>query len=1113
MLRGLRRLRRRRLLIETTCALATTATLVVGLGAFVVLVEAALYLPPSWRLGLLGAILLCSLTVPGLRFWWRVRDGLPLHRVALDVERRAPELSQRLVTALELGIPNDDFRRFHSAQLLEATTVEATNLLARLETSRVVPADDVRMGAARLAGVAVITLLAGLAAGDVGSAALRRVLHPTQAFERPLRTHLRVMPTELEVIRGDDALIFVHIEGEMPSTLRVERRESDATSTEEVVLPLDLVSGDSVRYAFENVQRPFEFRVEAGDGTAGPIDVSVVDPPAVSRLRLAYEYPAHTGLPPRVEEGGGDIRALAGTRVVFDIAATKTLATAALVLDDTLRLPAHVVDDRAHIVWRLPSPDIDGDALLHYRIELVDRKGVGNRDPIRYTVHVLRDGEPSVSIPVPGRNGDLPESQQVDIEIEATDDFGISRVDLVYRVNEGPEERMSLRRDAGRQVRVHHAWDLSDRDLLPEDRVTYHAEVFDNDEVAGPKKAVSEEFFLRLVSLYELMSEATVKQDRNLESLDELAEREADARQIVEQMRREVLRTEELTWEQRQELETTLAAEEARARQVEELAQQMAETMERLEEGGLSSSEILEKMDEIRDLMAAVTSPELLEALQSLQQALDDPDPEQLSEALKQFAQDQEAFQERLERTLALLRRVQAEQRLLAAVSQAQDLTERQAMINDGVGRDDADRLGKQESSLARDTDRLQEELESLGDDFADISQPTAQALQAEAQMMEQQNLFGRMEQMEQSLTSRASQQARRQGEGLQQDLARLNQALQNLQADFDGAQRQQMSDQLRGAMAGLVDLSQRQEGLVEEIDHRSGSDAASLASRQQALARGVELVVEKIGQVSRKTLALDSGLATTIGYALMRMEGSAIRLGQREAGRAASEAGQAVGYLNEAVMQLRQSLDNLSKATTASAFGEAMEKMMGLSQQQMALNQATQQALQDGSQPGRQGRGSSGLDLQRLAAQQRRIYRALGKLERSLRGQRSMEGRVDAIRKDMEAVLARMQRNTADPLVRQGQERILQRMLDASRSIRNRGFEKRRRSETAAQRLYNGPEWLPVELGQQPDALAESMRRALAGDYPVEYRQLIRRYYETVYEDLHGGSDIEGLP
>ena len=125
------------------------------------------------------------------------------------------------------------------------------------------------------------------------------------------------------------------------------------------------------------------------------------------------------------------------------------------------------------------------------------------------------------------------------------------------------------------------------------------------------------------------------------------------------------------------------------------------------------------------------------------------------------------------------------------------------------------------------------------------------------------------------------------------------------------------------------------------------------------------------------------------------------------------------------------------------------------------------------------------------------------------------MEGRVESIRKDMETVLARMQRNAADPLVRQGQERILQRMLDASRSIHNRGFEKRRRSETARQRLYDGPEWLPVDLGQQPDALADAMRRALAGNYPVEYRQLIKRYYETVYDDLHAGSGTtdEGMP
>ncbi len=1107
-------LRRRRLFIELTLAASISATFAIALLAVVVGLEAVFYLPSAWRLGLLGIIAVFSTVLPGWLLWRRLRSGLSIGHVVLDVERRAPELAQRLVTALELGEPDDSTPRFHSRQLLEAVTGEAATILAGLETSHLMPADELRTPASRLAGVALFLFLGGLAGGELAGDALGRVLHPAQDFQPPLRTHLRVNPTQLQVVRGDDAQVVVHIVGDVPATLRVVRQEAAASSMEEIVLPRDLVSGDSVRYTFAGVQRPFEFHVEGGDGHAGPNTVTVLDPPAVARLRLAYEYPEHTGLAAHVEEEGGDIRALAGTRIRFDVAATKRLSTAALVVDDTLRFPAQVVDDRAHVIWSLPTIAEDEDALRQYRIELVDGMGVINRNPIRYAVHILNDVDPSVSIPLPGHDDDLPESKQVTIEVEAADDFGLSHVDLVFRLNDGPEERLSLARDAGRQVLVRHLWDLSARDLLPEDRITYHAEVLDNDVVTGPKKAVSAEFVLRFPSLYERFGEASIEQRQSMESLQQLAEQEAEALETVERLRREVLRTEELTWEQRQELESTLAAEENRARQVEELAREMTQTMAQLEEGGLSSSEILEKMDEIRDLMAAVASPELLEALQAMQQALEEPNPEQLAEALRQFVQDQEAFQQRLERTLSLLRQVQAEQRLLAAAAQAQDLAERQETINEALGEQDGSRLGEQESTLARDTDRLQQELEGLSDDFADIRQQTAEALQAAAERMEQQDLSGRMQSMEQSLTSGANQQARRQGEGLEQDLARLNHALNGIQAEFDGSQRQQMSQQLRGAMAGLVNLSQGQELLQQEITERRGQTVAEFASRQQALARGVELVVEQIAQVSGQTLALDTGLATTIGYALIRMEEAARRLGQLEARRAAIEGGEAVGYLNEAVLQLRQSIDNISQSSTPSAFGEAMEKMMGLSQQQMALNQATQQALQDGSQPGGQGGGKKGLDgLPRLAAEQQRIYRALGEVGKSLRGQRSLEGRVEEIRKDMESVLSRLRRNAADPLVRKGQQRILQRMLDASRSIRSRGFEKRRRSETAQQQRYNGPDWIPADLGQQPDALADAMRRALAGEYPVEYRQLIRRYFETVYQDLHGGGNAGELP
>src|ERR1700746_1773548 len=42
-------------------------------------------------------------------------------------------------------------------------------------------------------------------------------------------------------------------------------------------------------------------------------DVTVVRPPRVSRIDVEYTYPKGLGLPPRVEEDGGDIYAPAGT--------------------------------------------------------------------------------------------------------------------------------------------------------------------------------------------------------------------------------------------------------------------------------------------------------------------------------------------------------------------------------------------------------------------------------------------------------------------------------------------------------------------------------------------------------------------------------------------------------------------------------------------------------------------------------------------------------------------------------------------------------------------------------------------------------------------------------
>ena len=743
---------------------------------------------------------------------------------------------------------------------------------------------------------------------------------------------------------------------------------------------------------------------------------------------------------------------------------------------------------------------------------------MANRDPIRYAIEVLPDQDPRVAVVEPGEDIDLPESRAVGLGIEGSDDFGIASLELLFRKNGGSEASAALSFRPGPRVAVEHLWDLAGLDLLPEDRVTYRVRATDNDAVTGPKSSFSKEFAVRFPSMFELLDEVSELQSETVMSMEELIDQERSAQQYLEQVRREVLKTEELSWEQKRELEAALDRERERARALEEAAQELAEVAEKLSEQGLGSRELLDKMEEIRELMEEVTTPELLEALRELEQSAGELDPEQLAETLKRFSEEYEVFEQRLDRTLALLRQVQAEQQLDAAVEKARDLLSRQENIGAALASasEAAARLEAREEALARDSERLRGDLEEAAAALAPISPESSEGLSREAAEMEQRGLAGRMREMAASMGQGRRQHARGLGKGLEEDLGGLSGDLEKLRDQFSAEGRNRLVAQLRDAMAGLIDLSHSQEELSRRTRReRDGASAAALADEQFALLRGADAVIAGLARAGQQTLSLDPAAIVTAGYARQRMQESGHRLGQREAGRSLPSQAEAYGYLNEAANMLRRSIEDVASSFMPSGFAEAMEKLMGLSEQQAALNQETREAVEQEGERGRPARGRDArAEMARLAAEQRSIMQALSEIERSLRGHRGAEKRMRGIAEEMKGVLRDMQQGRAHPRINQAQERIYQRMLDASRSIYARGFKKKRQSEAGADLDYAGPLWIPGDLGQRPDLWREAMKRALAGDLPPEYRELVRRYYESVYADIAARPDtLEGLP
>ena len=80
-------------------------------------------------------------------------------------------------------------------------------------------------------------------------------------------------------------------------------------------------------------------------------------------------------------------------------------------------------------------------------------------------------------------------------------------------------------------------------------------------------------------------------------------------------------------------------------------------------------------------------------------------------------------------------------------------------------------------------------------------------------------------------------------------------------------------------------------------------------------------------------------------------------------------------------------------------------------------------------------------------------------------------------------------------------QQRILTRMLDAQKSLRQQDMSEKRRAITAGDFEYEGPDGLPSDLGQRRNLAIEALNSAMKGGYPRAYQAMIRRYFNSLAE------------
>jgi hypothetical protein len=440
---------------------------------------------------ILAARMLIGLAIIGSLFYFLVR---PLRRrvtdeqVALYLEEHEPSLQATLMSAVEASKGSGDT----SAALVRKLVEQALEVCASTDAARRVEDIPLKRWGAVLAGAALASILAVALGPAFLRNALSAILLVQRSVEAAAPYRIEVTPGNATVPKGADQTVSARLSGfgAEDATLMVRR---DATSTFE---EMPLVRGDDGAYEgmIFDVAASMQYFVEA-EGVRSPLfTLNVVEVPYVQRLEMEYHFPAYTGLEPQKIEDGGDVAVLRGTEVRLRAIPTMKTSGGRVALNDKESVELKLEADGS--LTAAFKADRDG----FYRIEFESPTKERVAASPQYTIDVLTDQPPTVSFAKPGRDTSASSIEEVFLEAQAEDDFGVRDLELVYSVNGGPEKTVKLFGGRTRlpEVTAGHTLYLEELGVQAGDSVSYYARAIDNDAVGGGKRATSDLYFLRV---------------------------------------------------------------------------------------------------------------------------------------------------------------------------------------------------------------------------------------------------------------------------------------------------------------------------------------------------------------------------------------------------------------------------------------------------------------------------------------------------------------------------------------------------------------------------------------------------------------------------------------
>lgn len=659
----------------------------------------------------LGFIILLTIGLGGFYFFplFRIIKGnnnsLSDENLAKKIGNKYPDIRDNLVNSLQLLKEFESNKTIFSPSLI-AETINNTGMKFRgYDFDLCLDYEEIKkyfkyFSVFVIGTLAIISINAGSFADSV-----TRLMNPATEYVIPASFTMSIKPGDVEVIRNDPLSLLTLIDGQDPEKIFLMMKDEDENEFSEYE-----ITGTSPEYKYDidKVRKSFEYYVIAEEKTGiftnrkiiSPIyNVVMIYPPQIRKMKIHLDHPNYSGLEDVfLEDNVGDVSALTGTMLSMNLTINKRISKGYIEFSDGTKLDISITGTRGEAKFKVEKN-------VNYKVILEDEKGIKNNFPIEYKINRIIDDYPFIQIISPGEDTDLTKDKEQTLGFRTSDDFGVSRLRLGYKIIDGeaiaklsnPDDmknettenieftfiNLPFNKSKNGVNEFLFKWNLNNVSLFPDDRILYFAEAYDNDNVTGPKKSRTESFFIRYPSLDELFEDAYNTQEEQQDRLEEVLDESKELTKKLEELSRELKTSQAVDYEQQKMAEDVIKKQEEILDNIDQIKKEMDELVEKFEDNDLLSAQTLDKYKELQELFQELLSDEMMQKMQELQNAMQNSEKmEDVNNSMDEFNSMQEEFTKKLERTMNILKRLQIEQTMDEIVVKSENIKETQDQIN-----------------------------------------------------------------------------------------------------------------------------------------------------------------------------------------------------------------------------------------------------------------------------------------------------------------------------------------------------------------------------------------------------------------------------------------------